>query len=925
MSFRDAPPASLSNSPRHLPLRMVLIVPFVLQLVLLVSVTTGLSLRAGHQAVEDVTANLRSELSRRIGDYLTSYLDVPHQINALNAASLALGELDATDAHALGRHFWHQLQQFETVSFLFFATPEGGAAGAGRLEDGRLVVDTTPVDPDRGLVAGTRYEYLAVGAGERGEQTKATPGFDARQRPWHGATLRAGRPVWSDVYPFFSDRSRAVAATKPLYGPGGTLLGILGADLTLSAVSEFLRGLDVGESGWTLVIDRQGSVLASSTEDETRIEAASRFLSARPGGLAGFTEPTQLDFELGGARQFVHASPILDPRGIDWLTVVVLPEADFMGRIDANIRATIWLCLGALLLAIGLGVFTARRITSPILRLREASRSIADGHLEQAVPTGRIDEIADLAKSFNRMAVQVRESFAVLESRVRERTVELRDAKEDADAANRAKTRFLANMGHEIRSPLATILGYTELLETLSDAAEGDRVHALATIKRAGNHLHRLLGDLLDLSRIEAGRLELQTRSTRLDVLLDDLASAFAARAADKNLDFEIRTEGLLPWRFDTDPTRVRQVLSNLLSNAVRNTPSGRVALHVEVEHEVEDAGGDKPRAAVLVWRVEDTGVGIGAADRERLFQRFTQLKPTRSEGVGFGLGLAITHQLVELLGGSIEVESEKDKGTRFTIRLPVEACSDWAERDAFARHRRTTETPFQPTTLAGRVLIADDSPDLLELCRYMLGGWGLETTAARDGVEATELALSGDFDAILMDWQMPRRDGLEATRALRRAGVRSPIIAVTAAAFGDDREACLDAGATDYLRKPIHFKALHDLLRDLLAAPPVVAPPVADTELTADAELAALSRRYLGTLPARLDILASALEERDWSTFDSEVHQLAGTAGSYGMTSIFAAAERLEAVGGARDPAAAAIAMGALREALRERTHDDV
>ena len=915
------------RSGRKLPLLMVLVLPFLLQLAAVVGVTLWLSLRSGQLAVEEVASRLRSELNQRIWDYLDGYLEVPHRINELNANALKLGELDPRDAEGLSRHFWYQLQEFESLSFIFFATPQGGAAGAGRIRDGTLVVDTTPVDPQFGLVAGTRYEYLAEGGGARGPLLKATDGFDARERPWYQGTVVAGRPIWNDVYPFFAEESLAVAASKPVFRQDGSLVGVLCAEFTLARVGDFLRRLEVGRTGLTFILERSGRVIASSTGEapfeagrrgkerrllaadsgEPLIRATARYLEQRPGGLGAIAEPAQLSFDLGGERQFVHVAPLSDPRGIDWLTVVVLPESDFMALLQANTRVTLWVSLGALLLAVGLGILTARWISLPILRLREASRALAGGSLDHQVAGGGIDELEDLAEAFNSMATQLQVSFAELEKRVEERTAQFQEAKEEADSANQAKTRFLANISHEIRSPLGAILGYVDLIEDRATSPD-ERRRYLRTIRRAGNHLSRLLGDLLDISRIEAGRLELNERTCELADVLADLASAFEPQAAEKGLSLRTRLAGWLPWRFATDPTRLRQILSNLLGNALRYTDRGGVTLSV-TSPGIE--AGEERAEATLSFEVQDTGVGIRPEDQERLFQRFTQLEPSLRPGAGFGLGLAITHQLADLMGGSVTVVSRPGEGSIFTVRIPVRECEGWAARESFILRPAGDALAADGLRLSGRVLIADDSRDLRELCKRMLQRWGLECATAEDGHQAVAAVAGSRFDAVLMDWQMPRMDGLEATRELRRLGVRTPVIALTAAALQGDRERCLAAGCTGYLVKPIDFKELFRVLRRMLATPkgnetvPMVLPGMKNAAFAAepDEEILELSRTYLAGFPHRLASLQEALENADWHAFEAIAHRVAGTAGTYGFREIFAAAEELERAAKERSP----------------------
>jgi len=963
---------------RGVPLRLLLTASFVSLLVAAVGITGWLLIRNSRRGVESLGAQLRRELTGHVHEFVTAYLETPHRINRINADLIRRGLLDPRDSEALGRHFFHQLGEFETVSFVFLGAPGGGAAGAGRTADGVTVVDTTPADPLEGLLAGPRLEFRAGAGGERGGLLRSTPGFDARRRPWYRAAVERGGPVWSEVYPFFAEGTLAVAASQPVEGPGGEPAAVLGADLALGRIGEFLRGLRVGEHGHVFVVERSGLLIATSAAEtplaggeaaaaaagarrhaegsaEPLVASTARFLGGGEGGLAGVVGPLQLVYRLDGERQLVDVLPFSDPRGLDWLIVSAVPEADFTGAIDASTRATLWLCLGALAAALAAAVAIARAVSLPVRRLTRASREIAGGRLDRRVEAGRVEELGDLARSFNRMATRLGRSFEELEARVAARTAELRGAKEAADAANRAKGDFLATVSHELRQPLAAILGYAELLaeggaEGLARPGGEEAARALATIRDNGEYLARLVDDLLDLEAIEAGRLELEEEACDLAELLTQLHDSAAPRARARGLTLALAAEGRLPRRFTACRLRLRQVLANLLTNAVKFTERGGVTL--TVRSAVGGEGGDRARA-VLAFEVADTGPGIPEQDHERLFRPFTRLGG--GEGDGFGLGLAIARRLVERMGGTIALESNPGAGAKFRVEVPVTGASAWAPGTALWTAPGAPAPAPPPPRLTGRVLIADDSRDLRELFERVLGRWGLVTESVADGREAVERASAGGFDALLVDWRMPGLDGLAAVAELRRRGVEVPVVALTAAASAADRERSLATGCAAHLPKPVDFRRLRAALAAALeapgggrdgaaedgrAGPPAVAaasrqagaaaasaashqagasvsgaPALASAGLDPDAptgdtaavelEVAFLAGRYLRRLPDKVAGLRAALAAGDWAALYAAAHRLAGTAGSFGLAEVAELAAALEDAGARSDRAA--------------------
>ena len=406
----------------------------------------------------------------------------------------------------------------------------------------------------------------------------------------------------------------------------------------------------------------------------------------------------------------------------------------------------------------------------------------------------------------------LRELNEQLEARIAERTRELREAKEAAEAATVAKSAFLANMSHEIRTPLNAMTGMAHLIRRAGLTPE--QAKRLDRLEDAGEHLLEIVNAVLDLSKIEAGKFTLDEAEVRVDVILGHVASMLRERAQAKGIDLVTEAHSL-PRGLVGDPTRIQQALLNFASNAVKFTERGRVTLRVGSA--LEDG-----RGAVLRFEVQDTGIGVDAPTLARLFASFEQAdnSTTRRFG-GTGLGLAITRRLAKLMGGDAGAASEPGAGSTFwfTVRLAKGARA--APGEAIVAGD-AAEARLRQDHAGKRILVAEDEPVNQEITQLILGEAGLAVDLAPDGQAAVELARRTDYALILMDMQMPRLDGLAATRAIRAlpGGARVPIVAMTANAFQEDRRRCLEAGMDDFVPKPVDPARLFTVLLQWLEHP---------------------------------------------------------------------------------------------------------
>ncbi|MCW8986263.1 MAG: response regulator, partial [Gammaproteobacteria bacterium] len=486
----------------------------------------------------------------------------------------------------------------------------------------------------------------------------------------------------------------------------------------------------------------------------------------------------------------------------------------------------------------------------------------------------------------------VAQAVAVKNQQLMDAREEMEVAFKKAEEATIIKSEFLATMSHEIRTPLTAIIGFAET-SLFNEQTKKQRELSTRKIIRSGQHLLQIINDILDLSKIEANKLEIEHIELSLFELLADIENLVRPAAEEKGLGFSINYILPLPERIISDPLRVKQILINLCNNAIKFTEKGYVLINISSD--------DARAMSKLKFEVIDSGVGIARDKQESIFKAYQQADSsiTRRFG-GTGLGLSLSNKLAGFLGGELTVESEEDKGSKFIFSLAYEyvlGAKLVFDKEHLPKTYEMSDRVKSSGYLSGHVLLAEDNKDNQDLLLLYLNRMGIDVTVVDNGQLAVDAAAENNFDAVLMDMRMPVMGGLEAINILREKGFAVPIIALTANAMKEDKKACFDAGCNDFLSKPVDADALSETLEKYLTVSKtkennevLVSLLSEDGQRTLD-----LIKRYVGHLSNTLDGVDALIQEQDWSNLSDQLHQLKGTSGNYGYPSLALLAEVME------------------------------
>ncbi len=678
-------------------------------------------------------------------------------------------------------------------------------------------------------------------------------GLDMSNQTYYQESIKAKTSYWSQT--FISPQAEQPTLTVTLPMKRGLVVG----HLYLSDLSKTINKIKLGENGYAAIADNDGTIIAHQNLKFVAERLNVKNLPPVSHGMKGIEGTFKYNFR--GLDKMGSVAIVPHTR---WIVVVSQPIDEALAPVYTIRNIIIGGSIAAIILAVLISLISLQKALKPLLQLTEESKRIAGGDYSYTPQETSYTEIFNLGHSYQVMidAVKTREDELTehrdhLEEMVKKRTSELEESKIAADDANQAKSQFLANMSHEIRTPMNAILGFTEIM--LNKIENPQLSQYLEPIYSSGKALLNLINDILDLSKVEAGKFMLKYTTVSMDKFFNEIKTLFVLKTEEKNINFIAEFQPDLPNVLIVDEIRLRQIMINLIGNAIKFTDSGSIKLSVGYSYPEQ---ADNSRLD-LILKVEDTGIGIPPDKIKSIFDAFSQIKQQQNLNFeGTGLGLTITKNLVEMMKGSINVESESGKGSVFTVIInDIEVVPEHVSQDQADQQIDLNSLYFERST----ILIADDIEYNREILKGFFEDFEFDILEAENGKEALETARKQSPHLICLDMKMPVMDGYEASKILKNDAElhKIPVIAITASALKKDEETILKL-CDSYLRKPINR---YDLILEIMNY-----LPHSIKEKVIDSEVDEANQEYtLETLKNHTELLKILKKEVEYSKKLSE------------------------------------------------------
>jgi signal transduction histidine kinase/CheY-like chemotaxis protein len=903
----------------------LIIVPLVLVMVALATAVTWLTYANGRDAVDRLVYARMNDATQRAEQFIESLVRESHLVTQILAQSVISGELDPSDHAGLEPVLFRLTSLSARAPYIYAADPNGGFIGINRSNFNQIMLlQQIAGDP-------LRHIWLIQTPGDRSKpQPKLTQPYDSRTRPWYWLAAISDTPVWTPVYSSIRTGASILTLAVPARRIGGDLRGVIAMNLPIQNLESLLMRLDLTPGARLFLLERDGGFVAgtgdgkeirprlgdatqpgpearrftSELADTMARESARHLLAAGDRLNSGHTAVVAID----GREVFVSGKRLSRADAPDWIIGVAIPRSAFMRDVMAALARGVGLAILALVVAVGLGIFTVRRVTRDIRALRLAAESVSKGEWETRLPLERKDELGVLAHSFDTMRAEVRSSLQTiqdqnvkleqlnleLEDKVSQRTAELRrqatelaHKNEQLEDAVRLREEVDRIARHDLRTPINSIVAVPRLLRE-GRALSREEEELLGVVEQSGYRILNMVNLSLDLYRMEQGTYRFRPQAVNLVELVDRVAQDVRNHAAAKNVEIRIRANGkpaatgerVFAW---AEELLCYSILANLLKNALEAAPDGE-AITVSIDSE-----------QMVMVRIHNAGA-VPQAIRDSFFEKYA----TAGKAGGSGLGTYSARIMARVQDGELEMHTSDEHGTTLTLRL-----HKLPSGVAPPAPRTTTATTASSTGAdlpALRVLVADDDEYNLLVMRRYLPSPPITLETVVNGRAAVDAATANPPDVIFVDIDMPVMGGLEAAaniRAKQKSAARPPCAIIAFSSYDEDRGRmrALAAGCDYYLSKPVSRETIHGVLRswaesarfpETVAAPSTAAAnsqnDAAEDVVTIDPDLKSALPGFMESRMAAIDEMAQALESGDREAVRRLSHRLAGSFGLYGF-----------------------------------------